>query len=82
MPLALCATENIPQYNATAKRQTANFWAVTAGDRRAAGLELPAGNAADAQAGRLLLESVGPLKQAVNLLMDRAYEDGKTRLAA
>jgi transposase len=45
-------------------------------------LELSAGNVADAQAGRLLLESVGPLKQAVSLLMDRAYEDGKTRLAA
>jgi transposase len=48
----------------------------------AAGLELSAGNAADAPAGRLLLESIGPLKQTVSLLMDRAYEDGKTRLAA
>jgi len=29
-----------------------------------------------------LLESVGPLKEAVPLLMDRAYEDDKTRLCA
>jgi transposase len=48
----------------------------------AAGLELSAGNVADAPAGWLLLESVGPLKQTVKLLMDRTYEDDKTRLAA
>ena len=36
----------------------------------------------DAEAGRLLLESIGPLEQTVNLLMDRAYEDDKTRLTA
>jgi hypothetical protein len=55
--------------------------AVTAGDRRAAGLELSAGSVTDVQAGRLLLESVvGPLEKTVSLFMDRAYEDDKTRL--
>ena len=48
----------------------------------AAGFELSAGNVTDAEAGRLLLESLGPLEQTANLLMDRAYEDEKTRLAA
>jgi transposase len=46
------------------------------------GFELSAGNVTDAEAGRLLLESLGPLEQTVNLLMDRAYEDDKTRLTA
>jgi len=56
--------------------------AVTVGDRLTAGFELTAGNIADAPAGRLLLESVGPLKETVPLLMDRAYEDDKTRFCA
>ena len=36
----------------------------------------------DAWAGRLLLETVGPLERTVQLLMDRAYEDDLTRLTA
>jgi transposase len=51
--------------------------------RQIAGL-LPVqrGNVADARAGRLLLETVGPLERTVPLLMDRAYEDDLTRLTA
>ena len=56
--------------------------AVTVGDTRVAGFELSAGNVADAVAGRLLSESLGPLERRVQLLMDRAYEDDKTRLCA
>jgi hypothetical protein len=43
---------------------------------------LTAGNVADARAGRLLPETVGPLERTVPLLMDRAYEDDLTRLTA
>ena len=35
---------------------------------KVAGFELSAGNVADAQAGRLLLESLGPLEQTVQLV--------------
>jgi hypothetical protein len=43
---------------------------------------LSAGNVADARAGRLLPETVGPLERAVPLQMDRASEDDLTRLTA
>jgi transposase len=43
---------------------------------------LTAGNVADARAGRLLLETVGPLERTAPLLTDRAYEDDLTRLTA
>jgi hypothetical protein len=43
---------------------------------------LSTGNGADAQAGGLVLETVGPLERTVPLLMDRAYEDDRTRLTA
>jgi transposase len=46
------------------------------------GFGLTAGHAADAPAGRLLLESLGPLEDTVHLLMDRAYSDDETRLTA
>ena len=46
--------------------------AVTAGDTRVAGFLLSGGNVPDAQAGRLLLETLGKQENTVNLLMDRA----------
>ena len=47
-----------------------------------AAFSLSAGNVSDARAGRLLLETVGPLERTAHLLMDRAYEDDQTRLKA
>ena len=49
---------------------------------RVAAFSLSAGNVADAQAGRLLLKTIGPLERTVPLLMDRAYEDDRTRFQA
>jgi transposase len=43
---------------------------------------LTGGNVPDAQAGRLLLETLGKQEITVDLLMDRAYEDDMTRLTA
>ena len=56
--------------------------ALATGDTRVAAFSLSAGNVADAQAGRLLPETVGPLERTAHLLMDRAYEDNRTRLEA
>jgi transposase len=56
--------------------------ALATGDRRAEAFSLSAGNVVDAWAGRLLLETVGPLERTVPLLIDRAYEDDLTRLTA
>ena len=56
--------------------------AVTAGQTLVAGFLLSGGNVSDAQAGRLLLETLGKQEHTVNLLMDKAYEDNKTRLTA
>ena len=56
--------------------------AVTASDTRVVGFLLSAGNVSDAQAGQLLLETLGKQENTVNLLMDRAYQDNKTRLTA
>jgi transposase len=53
-----------------------------ASDTLVKGFSLSAGNASDAVEGRLLLETVGPLAESAVLLMDRAYEDDKTRLTA
>ncbi|WP_059369499.1 hypothetical protein [Treponema endosymbiont of Eucomonympha sp.] len=39
---------------------------------------LPAGNASGAKEGPLLLESIGK-REGTMLLMDKAYEDNKTR---
>ncbi|GHT97027.1 hypothetical protein FACS1894142_0480 [Spirochaetia bacterium] len=55
---------------------------MTAGDTRVVAFSLTAGNEGDAPAGRLLLETIGKLDETVKLLMDRAYEDDKTRLTA
>jgi transposase len=46
------------------------------------GFRLSPGNASDAVEGRLLLDTIGPLEESVMLLMDRAYEDDRTRLTA
>jgi transposase len=55
---------------------------VTSGDSRVIGFLLSAGNIPDAQAGRLLLETLGKQKNTVDLLMDKAYQDDVTRLTA
>ena len=56
--------------------------AVAASDRQIIGFLLSGGDAADAQAGRLLLETLGKQENTVDLLMDRAYEDDITRFTA
>jgi transposase len=56
--------------------------AVTAGDTQVIGFFLSGGNVPDAQAGRLLLETLGKQETPVDLLMDRAYQDDVTRLTA
>jgi len=43
---------------------------------------LSAGQMHDAPFGRLLMETVGKQNMSISLLMDRAYEDDKTRLTA
>jgi len=43
---------------------------------------LSGGQCHDAPQGRLLMETVGPLEGAPPLVMDRAYEDDRTRRAA
>ena len=56
--------------------------AVTAGDTRVVGFLLSCGNVPDSQAGRLLLETLGKQENTISLLMDRAYQDDKTRFTA
>jgi transposase len=56
--------------------------ALTVSDTCMAGFLLTPGNEADAQAGRLLLDTLDPRETTVTLLMDRAYEDNKTRFTA
>jgi len=50
--------------------------------RTAAELILSGGQCHDAPQGRLLMETVGPLEGATPLVMDRAYEDDRTRRVA
>ena len=50
--------------------------------RRAIGFILSGGQCHDAPQGRLLMETVGPLGEAAPLVMDRAYEDCRTRRTA
>jgi transposase len=56
--------------------------AVTADSMRVIGFLLSGGNVTVAQAGRLLMETLGKQEITINLLMDRAYEDNTTRLTA
>ena len=49
---------------------------------RAYAFRLSPGGAHDAPEGRLLLETVGKHKSHPSLLMDRAYQDDKTRFTA
>jgi len=49
---------------------------------RAVDFILSGGQCHDAPQGRLLMETVGPLEEAVPLVMDRAYEDNLTRRTA
>ena len=55
---------------------------MTGGETTVLEFSLTAGNEGDAPAGRLLLETIGKRDETVTLLMDRAYEDDKTRLTA
>lgn len=56
--------------------------AVTASDTQVVGLLLSGGNVHDAHVGCLLLETLGKQDTTINLVMDRAYEDDKTRFTA
>jgi transposase len=55
---------------------------VGVGDKYHMGLSLSSGNVPDAQAGLLLLETLGKQDDTYKLLMDRAYEGFKTRFGA
>ncbi len=55
---------------------------VAADARTAITFALSPGQASDAKAGRALLGGLGPLPAPLHLIMDRAYEDGETRLMA
>ena len=55
---------------------------VAASDTVNAGFLLSGGNEPDANAGRLLLETLDPQETTVDLAMDRAYSDGLTRMTA
>ena len=55
---------------------------VAASDTVIAGFLLSCGNESDANAGRLLLETLDPRETAVDLAMDRAYSDNLTRMTA
>ena len=55
---------------------------MSANDRTAVDFILSEGQLHDAPQGRLLMETVGKLKFAIALVMDRAYEDDFTRYIA
>ena len=55
---------------------------VAASDRDGVIFALSAGNCGDAPEGRALLRQLGPVDYPVYLLMDRAYEEDKTRVLA
>jgi transposase len=60
---------------------------MVAGSQRAIGFILSGVEASDASNGRLLVDTIGRIKHPdedgpLYLLMDRAYEDGQTRLLA
>jgi transposase len=54
--------------------------AAACGDTLVKGFLLSGGNVQDAEAGRLLLETLGKQESTRSLLMDRAYADYRTRL--
>jgi len=55
---------------------------MAAGVKQAVGFTLSVGQAHDAPQGRLLMEAVGRLKNFIDLIMDKAYEDDYTRYIA
>jgi len=55
---------------------------MSANDRTAVDFILSEGQLHDAPQGRILMETVGALKSAAHLVMDRAYEDDYTRYIA
>jgi transposase len=61
---------------------TTKIHMVSAGASKAVDFILGPGNAHDAPAGRILLETIGKRHEAIPLLMDRAYEDDETRYTA
>jgi len=55
---------------------------MAAGVKQAVDFTLSAGQAHDAPQGRFLMEAVGRLKNFIDLIMDKAYEDDYTRYIA
>jgi len=55
---------------------------MSANDRTAVDFTLSEGQFHDAPQGRLLMETVGKLRDYIPLVMDRAYEDNLTRYTA
>ena len=55
---------------------------MSANDRTAVDFILSEGQLHDAPQGRILMETVGALKSAAHLVIDRAYEDDYTRYIA
>jgi len=55
---------------------------IAAGVKKVLDFILSPGNSHDAPNGRLLMEVLGKQKQAKPIIMDRAYEDDKTRYIA
>ncbi len=64
----------------TTRELTTKIYAVCASEKFALEFHLSAGNRYDAPEGRKLIESLGSEAEKY-LFMDRAYEDGETRLS-
>ena len=61
---------------------TTKIHMMSANDRTAVDFLLSEGQAGDAVYGRILMETVGKLKSAIPLVMDKAFEDDLTRYTA
>jgi len=61
---------------------TTKIHLMSANDRTALDFIISEGQLHDAPQGRLLMETVGKLKSAISLVMDKAYEDDYTRYIA
>jgi len=61
---------------------TTKIHMMAAGVKQAVEFTLSAGQAHDAPQGRILMEAVGRLKNFIDLIMDKAYEDDYTRYIA
>lgn len=61
---------------------TTKIHLMSANEKTAVAFTLSEGQLHDAPQGRLLMETVGKIKNPIPLLMDRAYEDDYTRYIA